>query len=108
MRVAPSKVDVVPAAPTLQATAGDGKISVKIVAGEDEGTAGKTGTIYYTDGTTDKTKSLTPNYAGVISGLTNGTEYSLQATVTNGVGESPKSDTIKVTPVAPQEEPPAE
>lgn len=105
MRVAPSKVDVIPATPTLQATAGDGKISVKIVAGEDEGTAGKTGTIYYTDGTTAKTKTLTPGYAGVISDLTNGTEYSLQATITNDVGESPKSPTVTVTPEAA---PPAE
>lgn len=100
MRVAPSKVDVKPAAPTLQATAGDGKISVKIVAGEDKGSAGTTGTIYYTDGETPKTKTLTPGYAGVISSLTNGTEYSLQATVTNGVGESPKSATVKATPKA--------
>lgn len=105
MRVAPSSVDVIPAAPTLQATAGDGKISVKIVAGEDEGTAGKTGTIYYTDSTTAKTKTLTPGYAGVISSLTNGKEYSLQATVTNDVGESPKSTTVTVTPEAA---PPAE
>ena len=100
MRVQPSSVDVIPAAPTLQATAGDGKISVKIVAGEDEGSAGKTGTIYYTDGTTAKTKTLTPGYAGVISSLTNGTEYSLQATITNDVGESPKSATVTVTPEA--------
>lgn len=105
MRVTPSKVDVIPAAPTLQATANDGKISVKIVAGNDEGSAGTTGTIYYTDGETPKTKTLTPGYAGVISNLTNGTEYSLQATITNGVGESPKSPTVKVTPVAA---PPAE
>jgi len=105
LRVQPSSVDVIPAAPTLQATAGDGKISVKIVAGEDEGSAGKTGTIYYTDGATTKTKTLTPGYAGVISDLTNGTEYSLQATITNGVGESPKSPTVTVTPEAA---PPAE
>ena len=105
MRVTPSSLDVIPAAPTLQATPDDGKISVKIVAGEDEGSAGKTGTIYYTDSTTAKTKTLTPGYAGVISNLINGTEYSLQATITNGVGESPKSPTVKVTPVAA---PPAE
>ena len=100
MRVPASKVDVKPTTPTLQATAGDGKISVKIVAGEDEGSAGKIGTIYYTDGETAKTKTLTPGYAGVISSLTNGTEYSLQATVTNSVGESPKSATVKATPKA--------
>lgn len=93
--------DVKPVAPTVQATPDDGKISVKIVAGNDEGSAGTTGTIYYTDGTTPKTKTLKPGYAGVISSLTNGTEYSLQATVTNGVGESPKSATVKATPVAP-------
>lgn len=104
MRVAPSSIDVIPAAPTLQATAGDGKISVKIVAGEDKGSAGTTGTIYYTDGTTAKTKTLTPGYAGVISSLTNGTEYTLQATVTNDVGESPKSQTVTATPVAPEAE----
>lgn len=106
MRVQPSSVDVIPAAPTLQATAGDGKISVKIVAGENEGSAGTTGTIYYTDGETAKTKTLTPGYAGVISSLTNDTEYSLQATVTNSVGESPKSATVTATPKAaePEEE----
>lgn len=104
MRVAPSSIDVIPAAPTLQATPNDGKISVKIVAGEDEGSAGTTGTIYYTDGETPKTKTLTPGYAGVISSLTNGTEYTLQATVTNDVGESPKSQTVTATPVAPEAE----
>lgn len=101
-----SSIDVIPTAPTLQATPNDGKISVKIVANKDEGSAVTAGTIYYTDGETAKTKSLTPGYSGVISGLANDTEYSLQATVTNGVGESPKSDTVTATPKAaePEEE----
>lgn len=96
--------DVKPATPSLQATPDDGKIFVKIIKGADEGSAGTSGTIYYTDGTTPKTMSLNPGEAGTISDLTNGTEYSLQATVKNSVGESPKSDTVKVTPVAPATE----
>lgn len=90
--------DIKPEAPTVQVTADDGKAFVKIVAGKNEGSTLTAGKIYYTDGTTAKTMALKAGDAGTISGLTNGTEYQVQATVTNGAGESAKSAVAKVTP----------
>lgn len=98
-----STKDTKPGAPTVQVTADDTKLFVKIVAGTNTGSAIKSGKIYYTDGTTAKTMDLKPGEAGTISGLTNGTEYQVQATVTNDAGESPKSAVFKATPVAPTE-----
>lgn len=92
--------DVKPEAPTVQVTADDGKAFVKIVAGKNNGSALIAGKVYYTDGKTPKTLDLKAGEAGTISGLTNGTEYSVQATVTNGAGESAKSAVAKVTPKA--------
>lgn len=96
-----STKDTKPGAPTVQVTADDTKLFVKIVSGTNTGSAIKSGKIYYTDGTTAKTMDLKPGDAGTISGLTNGTEYQVQATVTNGAGESPKSVVVKGTPKAP-------
>lgn len=95
--------DVKPGAPTVQVTADDTKLFVKITAGANTGSAITAGKVYYTDGTTAKTMDLKPGDAGTISGLTNGTEYQVQATVTNSAGESSKSVVVKGTPVAPTE-----
>lgn len=95
--------DIKPDAPTVQVTADNAQAFVKIVAGENKGSALTAGKIYYTDGTNAKTQELKAGEAGTISGLTNGTEYSIQATVTNKAGESAKSAVVKVTPVAPAE-----
>lgn len=92
--------DVVPGAPTVQVTADNAQAFVKIVAGENKGSALIAGKIYYTDGKNAKTQALKAGEAGTISGLTNGTEYSIQATVTNKAGESAKSAVVKATPKA--------
>ena len=93
--------DAVASAPTVQVTPDDTKLFVKITAGANTGSTVTAGKIYYTDGTNAKTMDLKPGDAGTISGLTNGTEYSVQATVTNGAGESAKSAVVKGTPKAP-------
>lgn len=91
--------DVKPGTPVIKLTAGDKKITVEIVDGSNQGSAVKSRKLYYTDGTTSKT--LDANAKTDITGLVNGTEYSVQATTTNGAGESNKSTPSKATPVAP-------
>lgn len=93
--------DVKPGAPTVQVTADDTKLFVKIATGSNTGSAIKSGKIYYTDGTNAKTMDLMPDKPGTISGLTNGTEYQVQATVTNNAGESAKTVVVKGTPKTP-------
>lgn len=99
--VVPDKktTDVKPGMPVIKLTAGDKKISVEIVDGSNQGSAVKSRKIYYSDGMTVKT--LDANTKTDITGLINGTEYSVQASTTNDAGESNKSTTSKATPVAP-------
>ncbi len=93
-------LDVVPGAPTLTATAGQGKIDVIIKDGTNTGSAVTDRVVYYTDGTTPGTLDLKTSLTGSITGLTAGTEYTVQATVKNGAGESAKSAAVKATPTA--------
>lgn len=92
--------DEVASAPTLTATAGDGSASVTLADGSNLGSAITDRVVYWSDGTNTGTTDLKDALTGSISGLTNGTEYTLQATVKNGAGESSKSQAVKVTPVA--------
>ena len=94
-------LDVVPGAPTLAVTPGDGKVDVALTAGTDLGSAVTDYKVYYTDGKTPLTMDLKSSLTGTITGLTNGTQYTFQAVAVNGAGESDKSSSVTGTPVAP-------
>jgi len=91
-----------PSAPTsLSATAGDSQATISFTAGSDGGSA-ITNYKYSTDGTnytalspTDATTPIT------ISGLTNGTSYTIYLKAVNANGDSSASSSVSVTPVAP-------
>ena len=93
-------LDVVPSAPSVSATAGQGKIDVTVTDGANTGSAVTDRVVYYTDGTTTNTLDLKTALTGSITGLTADTEYTIQATVENGAGESAKSTAVKATPTA--------
>lgn len=93
-------LDVVSGAPTLVVTPGDGKVDVTLTAGDNAGSDATDYKVYYTDGKTPLTMDLKGSLTGTITGLTNGTEYTFQATAINGAGESDKSSSVTGTPVA--------
>ena len=95
-------LDVVPGAPTLVVTPGDGQVAVTLTAGANAGSDVTDYKVYYTDGITPLTMDLKGSLTGAITGLTNGTEYTFQATAINGAGESDKSSSVTGTPVAPE------
>lgn len=93
---------VAPNAPTLTTvTAGDGQLTVAFTAGSDGG-ATITNYKYSTDGT--NYTALSPADASTpvtITGLTNGTSYSVTLKAVNSVGDSAASNSLSGTPVAP-------
>lgn len=91
--------DVVAEAPTLTATAGDGQVSLSVTDGTNLGSAITDRVVYWSDGTNTGSVDLKTELTGIATGLTNGTEYTFQATVKNGAGESAKSVAVKATPV---------
>lgn len=91
--------DVVAEAPTLAVTAGDGQVSLSVTDGANSGSAITDRAVYWSDGTNTGSVDLKTELTGVATGLTNGTEYTFQATVKNGAGESAKSVAVKATPV---------
>lgn len=95
-------LDVVSGAPTLAVTPGDGKVNVTLTAGANAGSDVTDYKVYYTDGKTPLTMDLKNSLTGTITGLTDGTEYTFQATAINGTGESDKSSSVTGTPVAPK------
>ena len=98
-----------PAAPTaLVATAGNSSASVAFSAGSDSGSA-ITNYQYSTDNGstwTDRSPAATSSPL-VISGLTNGTAYSIKLRAVNSVGTGAASSAVSVTPVAPPTPAPA-
>lgn len=94
-------LDVVPGAPTLAVTPGDGKVDVTLTTGTNSGSDVTDYKVYYTDGKTPLTMDLKGSLTGTITGLTNGTEYTFKAVAINGAGESDKSSSVTGTPVAP-------
>lgn len=100
-------LDVVPGAPTLVVTPGDGQVDVTLTAGANAGSDVTDYKVYYTDGKTPLTMDLKNSLTGTITGLTDGTEYTFQATAINGAGESDKSSSVTGTPVAPKPAEPA-
>ncbi|MEY2778349.1 MAG: hypothetical protein RL008_445 [Actinomycetota bacterium] len=91
-----------PSAPTsLSATAGDGQATISFTAGSDGGSA-ITNYKYSTDGTTYTALSPTDNSSPVtVTGLTNGTSYTIYLKAVNANGDSSASSSVTVTPVAP-------
>lgn len=90
-----------PSKPTLKAVVGDSKVDVTVTDGQNLGTPITGRTVYWSSadgksGHVDLGTSLT----GSVASLTNGTEYTLQATCSNAAGASEKSDAVTATPVA--------
>ena len=96
-------VVAVPAAPTaLVATAGDASASIAFTAGADNG-APITNYEYSTDGGTSWSlrSPVSTTSPIVISGLVNGTTYSVKLRGVNIAGSGAASQAVSVTPVAP-------
>ena len=96
-----------PATPTaLVATAGNSSASVAFSAGSDGGSA-ITNYQYSTDnGSTWTARSPAATSSPVvISGLTNGTAYSIKLRAVNSVGSGAASSAVSVTPTAPSPTP---
>jgi len=91
-----------PSAPTsLTATAGDGQATISFTAGSNGGSA-ITNYKYSLDGTNYTALSPTDSSSPVtISGLTNGTSYTIYLKAVNANGDSSASSSVSVTPVAP-------
>ncbi len=90
-----------PGAPTISAiTAGDGVLTISFSAGTENGST-ITNFKYSIDGTNyialNPTATTSPF---TISGLTNGTSYSVTIKSVNAIGDSPASNAIEGTPVA--------
>jgi hypothetical protein len=90
-----------PAAPTsLEATAGDGSASIEFTAGADGGAE-----ITKYQYTTNDGSSWSDAVAGTsspisITGLTNGTTYSIKLRAVNSAGDGAASSAVSVTPAA--------
>lgn len=93
--------DATPAAPTsLVASPGDGEISLAFTAGADAGSA-ITNHEFSTDDGTNWTAFNPPLATSpvVITGLTNGTTYSIRLRAVNAVGSGAASGSVSATPV---------
>ena len=89
-----------PAAPTgLTATAGNGQISIAFTAGAANGSTINSYK-YSLDGTTytafSPTDTTTPV---VVTGLTNGTSYTIRLKAVNVIGDGAASDSVTATPI---------
>ncbi|MFI5910162.1 fibronectin type III domain-containing protein, partial [Dactylosporangium sp. NPDC051541] len=91
----------VPAAPAVTATAGNGSVGVQFAAPGNQGSA-ITGYEVSTDGgsswTTLTTTSTNGLLSGTVSGLTNGTAYSVQVRAINAKGTGNPSTAQSLTP----------
>ncbi|MDA9116446.1 fibronectin type III domain-containing protein [Planktomarina temperata] len=94
-------------APTaLVATAGDGQVSIAFTAPSNNGGAAITDYEYQLDGGawTSSGKTSSPV---VITGLTNGTSYSIKLRAVNSAGDGTESDAVTSTPAATSNAPTA-
>ena len=88
-----------PAAPTsLVATAGDGQATISFTAGSS-GASAITNYEYSLDGTTYSSIGATTSPV-TVTGLTNGTTYSIYLRAVNNQGSGTASSSVSVTPVA--------
>jgi hypothetical protein len=101
----PSAATVAPDAPTgVSATPGNGQLTVAWSAPANNGGSAITG--YTVTVAAGSSSSQVPSVDGVttsatVSGLTNGTPYTVTVSATNSVGTSPDSASVSATPVAP-------
>ena len=91
----------VPAAPTVTTTAGNGEVSVSFPAPDDEGSP-VTGYEISTDGGLTWATLIATDTSGILSGsvtgLVNGTTYSVEVRAINAVGTGAESAAVVVTP----------
>ena len=90
-----------PAMPTIVATPGDGQVSVAFTAPTDTGTVAITDYEYQLDGENWAT-AITTSSPVVITGLTNGTSYSIKLRAVNIEGVGAESAAVTSTPAAMQ------
>ena len=91
---------VVPGMPrNVTATAGDGKITLSWTAPRSDGGAAITGYEIIVDGGTQIPVGVVTSY--VLTGLTNGTTYSITIAAVNSEGRGAASARVTATPVAP-------
>ena len=94
-----SGIPTTPAAPTsLVATAGDGQATISFTAGSS-GASAITDYEYSLDGTTYNSLGSTTSPV-TVTGLTNGTIYSIYLRAVNAQGSGTASSSVSVTPVA--------
>lgn len=94
-----SGIPTTPAAPTsLVATAGDGQATISFTAGSS-GASAITDYEYSLDGTTYSSLGATTSPV-TVTGLTNGTIYSIYLRAVNTQGSGTASSSVSVTPVA--------
>jgi len=90
-----------PGAPSITTvTAGDGQLSVAFTAPSSNGGASITDYEVSTDGGSNFTSAGTTTSPIVITGLTNGTTYSVQIKARNSVGLGAASAAVEATPAA--------
>lgn len=98
-----------PSAPSVTATAGDGKVTLKWSV-SDNGGAFITGYIITYQSSAEAAATTISVNASVssyeVTGLTNGTEYTFKVTATNSVGSTDSSE-VKVTPKGAAVTPPS-
>jgi len=93
-----------PGAPSITGiTAGDQNLTVNFTAPSSDGGSTISNYKYSTDGTTYVTRSpASTNSPLVITGLSNGTPYSVTLKAVNSIGDSVASTAVSGTPAAPQ------
>ena len=91
--------DVVPSAPKVSLEPTDSSFTYTITPGTNLGSEVISYKIYYTDGKKARNLEVT-ELTGEIKDLVNETEYAVQLTAINHLGESRKSNSLTVTPVA--------
>ena len=88
----------------LTATLRNQQISVAFTPGSDGGSP-ITDYLYSTDGGSTYTSSGTVSSPVVITGLTNGTNYTIELIAQNSIGDSPASSSVSSTPSTDNELP---
>ena len=93
----------------MVATPGDGKITVAFTAPSNDGGATITNYEYSTDGGASYTafSPTTTSSSVVITGLANGTSYSIKLRAVNSAGDGTESDAVTSTPAATSNAPTA-
>lgn len=89
-----------PGKPTVAVTGGDGGATYTVTPATGDGDTARTYTVSYSADGKTFTDVADTGATGTITGLTNGTEYTVKAVANNSNGASTVSDTVTVTPAA--------